>query len=92
MEEAGGIHIIQTFLSEEESEEVQIKGRSGRQGNNGSYTIILLIDDLSEFNVEPEDVKKAASVYEMLREFRSLRQQNLQKDNTDSLKEIKVQH
>lgn len=30
VEEAGGIHIIQTFLSEEESEEIQIKGRTSR--------------------------------------------------------------
>ncbi|CAF2963370.1 unnamed protein product [Rotaria sp. Silwood2] len=34
-----GTHIIQTFLSEESSEEKQIKGRTARQGNYGSYSI-----------------------------------------------------
>jgi preprotein translocase subunit SecA len=30
--DAGGVHVIQTFISEEESEEVQIQGRTARQG------------------------------------------------------------
>ena len=29
----GGVHVIQTFLSLDESEEVQIKGRTARQNN-----------------------------------------------------------
>ena len=33
----GGLHVIQTFLSEEESEAVQIEGRTARQGQLGSY-------------------------------------------------------
>ena len=36
----------QTFLSEEVSEEVQIQGRTARQGKRGSYQIILLDSDL----------------------------------------------
>jgi preprotein translocase subunit SecA len=35
--EAGGLHVIQCFLSLWESEEVQIKGRTARQSNKGSY-------------------------------------------------------
>merc|ERR1711988_168498 len=41
----GGVHVLQTFLSTTESEEVQIKGRSARQGQNGSYGMILLESD-----------------------------------------------
>jgi hypothetical protein len=37
----GGLHVIQAFLSLEESEEVQIKGRTARQNNNGSYDCII---------------------------------------------------
>lgn len=37
----GGIHVIQAFLSLEESEEIQIKGRSARQGDFGSYEAII---------------------------------------------------
>jgi preprotein translocase subunit SecA len=33
----GGVHVIQAFFSTEKSEETQIKGRTARQGANGSY-------------------------------------------------------
>ena len=45
-----GVHVIQTFLSEDVSEEIQIKGRTCRQGNPGSYKMILLAEDLVEWN------------------------------------------
>merc|ERR1711988_1548606 len=45
LNQKGGVHVLQTFLSTTESEEVQIKGRSARQGQNGSYGMILLESD-----------------------------------------------
>lgn len=48
VENNGGVHIIQTFLSEEESEEVRIQGRTARQGKAGSYEMILMEEDLEE--------------------------------------------
>lgn len=33
----GGIHVIQAFFSTDPSEETQIKGRTARQGADGSY-------------------------------------------------------
>jgi hypothetical protein len=42
----GGIHVLQTFFSEELSEEYQIMGRAARQGDSGSYRMILLDKDL----------------------------------------------
>lgn len=48
--------MIQTFLSEEISEEVQIKGRTVRQGDYGSYSMILLDDDLEKFQIEKSDI------------------------------------
>eukprot|EP00980_Cylindrotheca_fusiformis_P018989 scaffold6361_cov124-Cylindrotheca_fusiformis.AAC.2 len=52
--ENGGVHVIQTFLSEERSEEVQIQGRTARQGKQGSYKLVLLEDDLVEtFGISP---------------------------------------
>ncbi|CAF0744473.1 unnamed protein product [Adineta steineri] len=62
---SGGAHIIQTFLSEEVSEEVQIKGRTARQGDNGSYSMILLENDLEKFLIQKdniEDVKKGKGI------------------------------
>jgi hypothetical protein len=47
----GGIHIIATFLAETESEEIQIKGRTARQGEHGSFSLLLLQDDLQQFNI-----------------------------------------
>lgn len=42
----GGIHVLQTFFSEEPSEEYQIMGRGARQGDRGSYRMILRDRDL----------------------------------------------
>lgn len=56
VEDNGGIHVVQTFLSEEESEEIQIRGRSARQDKKGTYQLILLRSDLEEkFGVGQED-------------------------------------
>lgn len=53
----GGAHVIQTFLSEELSEETQIKGRTARQGDAGSYSMVLMDKDLEKFSIFDEDVK-----------------------------------
>ena len=42
----GGVHVLQTFFSDELSEEYQIMGRGARQGDRGSYRMILLNEDL----------------------------------------------
>ncbi|KAL3928198.1 MAG: hypothetical protein SGPRY_002493 [Prymnesium sp.] len=42
VEKAGGMHVIQTFFSPDLSEEVKIIGRSARQGDIGSYSLVLL--------------------------------------------------
>jgi preprotein translocase subunit SecA len=47
----GGLHVIQAFLSLEESEEVQIKGRTARQNNNGSYDCIITENCLQKLGI-----------------------------------------
>ena len=47
----GGMHVLQTFLSEEEAEEIQIRGRSARQDKSGTYKLILFSDDLAKFEL-----------------------------------------
>jgi preprotein translocase subunit SecA len=37
MLDAGGVHVIQSFFSSDFSEEIQIRGRTARQGAKGSY-------------------------------------------------------
>jgi len=44
--EAGGVHVIQTFVSQNKAEEVQIQGRTARQGKDGTYSLVLSEADL----------------------------------------------
>lgn len=53
----GGLHVIQTFLSIENSEEVQIRGRTARQGNPGTYILIIKDSDLEQLEMKIETVK-----------------------------------
>ena len=41
IKEKGGLHVIHVFLSLDESEEVQIKGRTARQNAKGSYDCVI---------------------------------------------------
>ena len=53
LDKNGGVHVIQAFLSSDMSEEIQIQGRTARQGKKGSYTLILLDKDLEDkFGIE----------------------------------------
>ncbi|KAL7552125.1 hypothetical protein ACHAWF_015342 [Thalassiosira exigua] len=58
VEKGGGVLIIQTFLSEEASEEVQIQGRTARQGKRGSYQMILVHSDLTDFGIQASEKDK----------------------------------
>lgn len=59
VEAKGGIQVIQTFFSEEASEETQIKGRTARQGKQGSYVLVLLAESLAMFDMTEEDIQQA---------------------------------
>lgn len=50
----GGVHVLQTFLSENASEETHLLGRTGYQGNPGSCSRIFLDDDLKKFSITKE--------------------------------------
>ena len=45
---AGGLHVIQTFFTNDYSEEIQIRGRTRRQGTTGSYELAVLLEDLQQ--------------------------------------------
>ena len=45
LNERGGTHIVQTFLSDMLTEEIQIQGRTSRQGQKGSYSLVLMMED-----------------------------------------------
>ncbi|CAF1609441.1 unnamed protein product [Didymodactylos carnosus] len=73
----GGIHVLQTFFSAELSEEYQIMGRGARQGDRGSYRMILLDKDLEWVlgSMWKEELPKISSttLYEALNKARSAR-------------------
>eukprot|EP00536_Pseudo-nitzschia_multiseries_P011907 jgi/Psemu1/207274/e_gw1.432.56.1 len=39
LDDNGGVHVIQAFLSSDMSEEIQIQGRTARQGKKGSFML-----------------------------------------------------
>ena len=68
----GGVHVIQTFLSEELAEEIQIKGRTARQSENGSFSMVISIKTLEKFQISASDVEahKELDLYEYLNGMR----------------------
>ncbi|XP_058830152.1 uncharacterized protein LOC131689225 [Topomyia yanbarensis] len=55
VERNGGIHVIQTFFSLDVKEETQIKGRTARKDNRGSYELIVCLADLKHVGLVDED-------------------------------------
>ncbi|KRX04481.1 P-loop containing nucleoside triphosphate hydrolase [Pseudocohnilembus persalinus] len=70
----GGVVVIQTFFSDDPSEETQIKGRTARQGENGSYHIYLEQQKLQDqFDLDQatiENFKNQGDGYQKLSELR----------------------
>ena len=65
----GGVHVIQTFVSEILSEETQIKGRTARQGNKGSFSMVLVLEELEKFGIREKELrvmKNTGSYYSTL--------------------------
>jgi len=62
--ENGGMHVIATYMPESAAEETQVRGRTGRQDNRGSFEKILYAPDLISkgYNIEKdtgyEELKK----------------------------------
>jgi len=95
----GGVHVIQTFLSEELSEEIQIQGRTARQGKKGSYEMILLASDLAEKYDIPENIKDTVaneSLYEELcrarEKLRSKHHTKIEENLVDATSKDKATH
>ena len=58
MEDCGGLHVLQTFFSRDLSEFIQIQGRCARQGNRGSYSMVLELSALArDFDRKADEIK-----------------------------------
>ena len=89
----GGVHVIQTFLSEEISEEIQIMGRTARQGADGSYGIIIARSSLDKFDItEKELQEKSNDFYNLLNEKRNKFFQAMYAKNTKNVGSIRDKH
>lgn len=53
---SGGLHVIQSFWSVDKSEFIQAMGRCGRQGQPGSYSMVLCKSHLERLGFEKENI------------------------------------
>ena len=51
----GGLHVLLTYLPKDSRTQRQIVGRTGRKGQQGSYSLILSQDELIDFHTERKD-------------------------------------
>lgn len=91
----GGVHVIQTFVSENIAEETQIRGRAARQGNNGSFGFVLLDSELERFDISAsdiEDLKGHAEYFSRINEFRIKSFATAYTETLRAVEEIKEKH
>ncbi len=73
IESIGGAHVISTFISIEISEEVQIMGRTGRQGCSGSFSMILPMSQMDLIDITDkilEEMESTGKRYDILHDHR----------------------
>lgn len=87
--EHGGTHVIQTFFSLDIKEEVQIKGRTCRKDEPGSYDLIICLEHLQK-NLS-ESVTEA-STYDDIDELRKNKLNNSYKDKLTQIEKNKENH
>ncbi|CAL6013564.1 Helicase-related_protein [Hexamita inflata] len=91
----GGVHVIQTFFSDELSEEKQIKGRTARQGNNGSYSLVLLDGELEKYGLVTRDIetmKARSQLYSTIDPKRQAFFEGKYPERIRNIKQIKEDH
>ena len=92
VEEIGGSHVIQTFFSDEISEETQIKGRTARHGGNGSYSMLLIEEEVELSKEDLENAMKEKKVYPILEEKRKELTRKLYTDIHRKIENAKKMH
>jgi preprotein translocase subunit SecA len=74
VESSGGVHVIQTFVSDDVSEELQIRGRTARQGNSGSYSLAITYDEANKYGLTKsicDELTRTNAVYFALNNARA---------------------
>jgi hypothetical protein len=68
-----GVHVISTFVSIEISEEVQIMGRTGRQGCSGSFSMVLSTSEMELIGINEtilRDMESSGKRYDTIHKYR----------------------
>lgn len=87
--EKNGIHVIQTFFSLDIKEEIQIKGRTARKDESGSYQLILCLDHLQKLSLK--NITQLTN-YEQLDEMRKEKIDSFCATNLKQIEENKAAH
>ncbi len=90
VEKSDGVHVIQTFFSLDIKEEIQIKGRTARKDNKGSYQLILCKEHL--INAGFLEGEEAAVNYESLSKSRKEKIKKKGLNNEKRIKESESNH
>ncbi len=91
----GGVHVVCTFFPEELSEETQIKGRTARQGKDGSFSMILISEELEKFGVKMEDIsvlKNSGKRYDILNDKRNALFNKTYKSKAKAVENVRERH
>ncbi|KAL1402818.1 hypothetical protein pipiens_019630 [Culex pipiens pipiens] len=89
VEKNGGVHVIQSFFSLDVKEETQIRGRTARKDNRGSYELIVRDADLEANDLLDEEETVTYAALDAARAKLSL-QEN--KDIAESIEKNEVNH
>ena len=92
----GGVHVVQAFLSAEKSEEIQIRGRTARQGKKGTFALVVNLEELRKiFDLDSADVDAArakSEVYKLLDMRRTQWFANQSETRTVEVRRAKAAH
>ncbi|WP_265027626.1 OTU domain-containing protein [Wolbachia endosymbiont (group B) of Chorthippus parallelus] len=92
VENRGGVHVIQTFFSLDIKEETQIKGRTARKDNKGSYELILCKEHLVNAGFLKEEEKEITINYESLNKSREQKVKEKGSNNEKRIRESESNH
>jgi Mg-chelatase subunit ChlD len=85
---AGGVHVVQTFFSEFLAEEIQIQGRTARQGKSGSYKMIVLSSEIeAAYGLTSDEVEQESRRKKTFYEFMCLKRASAMTALMDGMKE-----
>jgi len=67
LEEAGGVEVVLAFVPQDKSEEIQIQGRTARQGKKGTCTWIVHEDEVTSLDINVASFRVRSDLLEQLK-------------------------